>query len=130
MIYRIDVQITTPLNPTEVRDRVEDAITNLFPTAKIEERHGELVGEAHSLDELGERLRDQAIVDTAREVFRRNADGDTFAFDLKKQAALEGVVNFAVGNPDELGDIHVRVRVEEPSVEELIDHVAPETGEE
>lgn len=127
MIHRIDVQITTPLNPTERRERVVGAIENLFPTAEIEERHGELVGEAHSLDRFTERLREQAIVDSAREVFFTNQDGNTFVFNLKKQAAYEGVVNFAVGNPDELGDIHVRVRVEEPSVPEFIDYIAPKT---
>ena len=124
MIHRIDVQVTTPLNPTEVKARVEDAITNLFPTAEVEERHGELVAEAHSMDRFAERLREQNIVDTAREVFRRNLEGDTFAFDLKKQAAHQGVVNFAVGNPDELGDLHVRVRVEEPDAEAFIEHLA------
>lgn len=127
MIHRIDVQVTTPLNPTEVRERVETAITNLFPTAEIEERHGELIAEAHSLERLAERLQEQNIVDTAREVFRRNLEGDTFAFDLKKQAAHESVVNFAVGNPDELGDLHVRVRVVEPDAEAFIDHLAPRT---
>ena len=129
MIHRIDVQITTPLNPTEVRDRVEAAITNLFPTAEVEERHGELIAEAHSMEHFAERLREQNIVDSAREVFRSNLEGETFAFDLKKQAAHEGVINFAVGNPDELGDLHVRVRVEEPTAEEFVDSVAPRTGE-
>ena len=124
MIHRIDVQVTTPLNPTEVKARVEDAITNLFPTAEVEERHGELIAEAHSMDRFAERLREQNIVDTAREVFRRNLEGDTFAFDLKKQAAHQSVVNFAVGNPDELGDLHVRVRVEEPDAEAFIEHLA------
>ena len=128
MIHRIDVQITTPLNPTELRDRVEAAITNLFPTAEVEERHGELIAEAHSMERFAERLREQNIVDSAREVFRGNLEGETFAFDLKKQAAHEGVINFAVGNPDELGDLHVRVRVEEPAPEAFIDHVAPRTG--
>jgi predicted RNA binding protein with dsRBD fold (UPF0201 family) len=127
MIHRIDVQITTPLYPTEVRERVEAAITNLFPTAEVEERHGELVAEAHSMDHFAERLGEQNIVDTAREVFHHNLEGDTFAFDLKKQAAHEGVVNFAVGNPDELGDIHVRVRVEEPDAEAFIDALVPRT---
>lgn len=127
MIHRIDVQVTTPLNPTERRDRVEAAITNLFPTAEVEERHGELIAEAHSMERFAERLREQNIVDTAREVFRADLEGDTVAFDLKKQAAHEGVVNFAVGNPDELGDLHVRVRVEEPSAEEFVDYVTPRT---
>lgn len=127
MIHRIDVQITTPLNPTERREKVEEALLNLFPTAEIEERHGELQGEAHSLDHLGKRLREQAIVDTAREMFRAGLEGDAFSFSLKKQAAFEGIVNFAVGNPDELGDIHVRVRVEEPTPEEFIEFLAPKT---
>lgn len=127
MIHRIDVQITCPLNPTEVRDRVEAAITNLFPTAELEERNGELIGTAHSLDRFADRLREQGIVDAARDVLRRRVEGDTVSFELKKQAAYEGVVNFSVGNPDELGDIHVRVRVEEPSMEAFIDHVAPQT---
>ena len=128
MIHRIDVQVTTPLNPTELRERVEAAITNLFPTAEIEERHGELIAEAHSMEHFAERLREQNIVDSAREVFRGNLEGETFTFDLKKQAAHEGVVNFAVGNPDELGDLHVRVRVEEPDAEAFVDHVAPRSG--
>ncbi|MDY6818933.1 MAG: RNA-binding domain-containing protein [Halobacteriales archaeon] len=130
MIYRIDVQITTPLYATEVKDRVTDAITTLFPGAEVEERHGELIGETHSLDHFAERLEEQAIVDTARELFFETSDGDTFSFDLKKQAAHEGVVNFAVGNPSELGEIHVRVRVEEPDVATFIEHIAPPTDDE
>ena len=126
MIGKVDVQITTPLHPTEVRDRVEDAIHNLFPGSEIEERHGELVAETHSLSRLAERLDEQNIGPTARQVFLDNREGDAFWFDLKKAAAFEGVVNFAVGNPDELGDIHVRVRVEEPDVETFVDHLVPD----
>lgn len=128
--YRIDLEVTAPLFPTEVPERVEQAITALFPEAKIEERPGELVGRAHAMDHFADRLREQAIVDTARDVFLRKVQGDAFAFDLKKQAAYEGVVNFAVGKPDELGDLHVRVRVEDPSVEAFIDRLAPRTRDE
>jgi predicted RNA binding protein with dsRBD fold (UPF0201 family) len=32
-----------------------------------------------------------------------------------------------VGNPDELGDIHVEVNVHEPDVEAFIDYFAPRT---
>lgn len=129
MIYRIDVQISVPLKATEVVDRVEDCITNLFPNADVRESPGEMIAETHSMDHFAERLREQSIQATARDVFRRRTTGDTFDFELKKQAALQGVVNFSVGNPDELGDMHVRVRVEEPAVEEFIDHIAP-PGEE
>lgn len=127
MIYQVDVQITTPLNPTEIQDRVEEAILNVFPAAEIDARHGELIGTTHSVDAFADHLAEQAIVDTAREVFYENRSGDTISFDLKKQAAYEDVVNFAVGTPDELGDIHVRIRIEDPSVEAFIDHLAPRT---
>ena len=129
MIYSVDVQITAPVNDTEVTDRVVDAIHNVFPNATVEERPGELVAEAHELETLSEHLHREEILDAARSVFFDDRQGDTFTFDLKKQAAFEGVVTFAVGNPSELGDVHVRVRVEEPSVEDVIDRIAPRTEE-
>lgn len=127
MIYRIDVQITAPVNPTEVTDRVADAIRNLFPEAEIESLPGELLATTHSLEHFSERLHEQAILDTARGQFFANRQGNTFSFDLKKQAAFEGRVNFVVGSPSELGDLHVRVTVEEPDVDAFIDHIAPPT---
>jgi hypothetical protein len=129
MIHSIDVQITAPVKDTEIADRVATAIANVFPGAEPEERHGEVTAEVHSLDHFSELLHRQEILDTARGEFFGSRRGDTFSFDLKKQAAFQDVVNFAVGNPDELGDIHVRVRVEEPSVEEFVDHIAPPTEE-
>jgi len=126
-VYRVDVEVTAPVADTEVTDRVADAIETLFPTADVEHRPGELAGTAHSMEHLSELLHRQEILDTAREQFLQNRRGDTISFSLKKQAAFEGVVNFSVGSPDELGDLHVRVRVEEPSVEAYVDHVAPRT---
>ena len=127
MIYAIEAEITTPVRDTEVTDRVADAITNIFPEAEPELRHGELTATVHDLEHLSERLHQQAILDTARGVFYDNRRGDSFSFRLKKQAAFQGVANFAVDEPGELGAIAVRVRVEEPSVEEFIDSVAPPT---
>ena len=129
MIHSIDVEIATPLYPTEVRDRVEDAIHELFPGATIEERHGELIAETHSMERFAERLAEQNIGPTAREVLRDGREGDTVSFALKKAAAFEGVINFAVGNPDELGDVHVRVRVEEPDAGAFIDYLVPAGGD-
>ncbi len=127
MIYSVDVQITAPVNDTEVTDRVADAIRNLFPNADPEFEHGELRAEVHDVEHFSELLHRFEILDTARGVFFDNRRGDTFSFDLKKQAAFQERVNFAVGDPSELGDIHVRVRVEEPDVESFIDYVAPPT---
>lgn len=126
-VYRIDVRITAPVNDTEVTDRVADAITNVFPTAEPAFADGELVAEVHDLNHLSELLHREEILDTARGVFFDELAGDTFTFDLKKQAAFEGRINFAVGGPSELGDIHVRVQVADPSAEEFIDAVAPPT---
>jgi predicted RNA binding protein with dsRBD fold (UPF0201 family) len=127
MIYSVDVEVTVPVYDTEVTDRVADAITNIFPGAEPELRHGELAATVHDLEHFSELLHRHEILDTARGVFFDNRRGDTFSCRLKKGAAFEGVVNFAVDDPGELGAISVRVRVEEPSVEEYIDHVAPPT---
>ena len=127
MIYSIDVEITAPVYDTEVTDRVADAMTALFPAGEPAYEHGELRATVHDLDRFSEQLHRQEILDTARGVFFGSLSGDTFSFDLKKQAAFEEVVNFAVGDPDELGEIHVRVRVNDPDAESYIDHVAPPT---
>ncbi|MFB6161084.1 MAG: RNA-binding domain-containing protein [Haloferacaceae archaeon] len=127
MIYSVDVRVVAPVRDTEVTDRVIDAVRALFPDAEVTREAGRVVGETHSLDHLSERLHEQEILDTARREFARRADADGFSFALKKQAALQGVVNFAVGDPDELGDVEVHVTVREPDVETYIDHVAPPT---
>mgnify|MGYP002761231566 CR=1 FL=1 len=127
MIYRIDVRVIAPVRDTEVTDRVADAVRNLFPNAEIREEPGRLVADSHSMDAFSERLHEQEILDTARKEFFRRADDEGFTFALKKQAAFRGVINFAVGNPDELGDIEVQVTVHDPDVEGVVDHVAPPT---
>jgi predicted RNA binding protein with dsRBD fold (UPF0201 family) len=127
VIYSVDVRIVAPVRPTEVPERVADAVRNVFPEADLERTDDRFVAESHSLDGLSARLHEREILDTARREFRRRADDDGFSFALNKQAALQGVVNFAVGDPAELGEIEVHVTVREPGVDELIDAVAPPT---
>lgn len=127
MIRSVDVQITAPVYDTEIADRVKTAVTNIFPDADLEEKNGEIIGTAHSMGYLSEKLHEQRILDTARKQFFNQRRGDTFSFSLKKQAAFVDRVNFAVGEPDELGEIYVRVRVEEPEIDEYIDMIAPQT---
>ena len=129
MIYRVNVEVRAPVHDTEVTDRVVDAVTNLVPNAEIERAPGEVRASAHSLDRFSELLHEQEILDSARNEFADGIRGDVIEFALKKQPAFVGVVNFAVGDPDELGEIRFEVRVHEPSVEEYIDHVAPPTKE-
>jgi len=127
MIYSIDVEITAPVYDTEVGDRVADAITNIFPGAEPTETRGELRATVHDLEHFSELLHRRAILDTARSVFFDDLRGDSFSFQLKKQAAFGGVVNFVADEPGELGAIAVRVRVDDPDVETLVDHIAPPT---
>jgi predicted RNA binding protein with dsRBD fold (UPF0201 family) len=127
VIYSIDVTIEVPVMDTEVTDRVMDAVSELFPNAEFAEEPGRLVAETHTLDPFSDKLHEQEILDTARREFAKTADDEGFSFSLKKQPAFKGVVNFAVGSPDELGGIDVDVVVRQPDVESFIDHLAPPT---
>lgn len=127
--YSIDVRVSAPVATTEVPDRVARAIESLFPNADIEIMPDRVVAEGHSLVQFSERLREQQILDTARAHLRTRIEGNTIRFRLKKQAAFMGDVNFAVGNPDELGDIDVEIRVREPTPDAFLDTVAPATDE-
>ena len=125
--YSVDVRVTAPVNPTELEDRVADAIQTLFPGAEVETQGSRVVAETHTVEDFRERLFEQRILDTARKQFQAHQTADGFSFDLKKQAAFNGTVNFAVGNPDELGDLHVEVTVREPAVDQFVDYLAPRT---
>ncbi len=126
-VYRITVDIEAPVEPTEVRDRVADAVRSLFPEADVTTSSDEVTARTHKVDHFRDRLFEQRILDTARKEFMRNRTQSGFEFRLKKQAAFRDVVNFSVGNPAELGDIDVRVTVEDPEVEEFVEFLAPRT---
>jgi len=129
-MYSADVTVRVPVQPTEVEDRVRRAVSELFPDADFERRDGELVAETHAIEGFAWKLREQRILDTARGALLSGREGSEIRFRLKKQAAFEGVVNFAVGNEAELGDIEVRIVVRDPPIEEFIHALAPPTDEE
>lgn len=126
-VYRITVDIEAPVQPTEVRERVADAVRSLFPEADVTASSDEVTARTHKIDHFRDRLFEQRILDTARKQFMQNRTRNGFEFRLKKQAAFQDVVNFSVGNPAELGDIEVRVTVDDPEVEEFIEYLAPRT---
>lgn len=127
VLYSVDVRLSAPVEPTEARERVAETVTGLFPSADVETQGSRVVAECHDVERFREQLFEQRILDTARKEFLRNSTDDGFSFDLKKQAAYVGKVNFSVGSPDELGDLHVEVTVHEPDVEPFIAYLAPET---
>lgn len=126
-VRRIEATVEAPVKETEVAKRVLEAITTLFPESEVETRDDRVVATTHDLGHFRQRLFEQRILDTARDVFFERAGPRGFSFELKKQAALEDVINFSVGTPDELGAIEVAVTVHEPDVEEFIDAFAPAT---
>lgn len=127
VLYSVNVELSAPVEPTEVTDRVVETITGLFPTAEVETHGDRVTAECHDVEQFREQLFEQRILDTARKEFLRNQTDSGFSFDLKKQAAYVGKVNFSVGSPDELGDLHVEVTVNEPDVESFIAYLAPRT---
>ncbi|MFW5903349.1 MAG: coaE operon protein [Halolamina sp.] len=127
--YKVDVRLEAPINPTEVEDRVVETITTLFPESEVTRQDDRVTAETHDLSHFRKRLFEQRILDTARSEFFSNRGPNGFSFELKKQAARNDVVNFAVGSPDELGNVQVAVTVREPDVEAFIDYLAPATDE-
>jgi predicted RNA binding protein with dsRBD fold (UPF0201 family) len=127
--YSIDVTVSAPVKTTEVPERVARAIETLFPNAEVEIEPDRVTATGHTVDTFGTRLREQQILDTARAHLRTRIDGDTIRFRLKKQAAFVGDVNFGVGNPDELGEITVTIRVSDPEPMAFLDEVVPETDD-
>ena len=126
-VSRVEATIEAPVKETEVTDRVVEAIQTLFPESEIDTRDDRVVAHTYDLGHFRRRLFEQRILDTARDVFLDRAGPRGFSFELKKAAALEDVINFSVGTPDELGAIEVAVTVHDPSVEKYIDVLAPQT---
>lgn len=127
--YSVDVRADAPVMDTEVADRVARAVRNVFPEADVEVTEDRVVATTHDVERFRELLREQRILDTARSHLLEAVEGDTIAFALKKQVALQGKVNFAVGNPAELGDVHVEMRVRDPDPAAFVDYLAPRTDE-
>ena len=127
----IQTTVSALLFPTEVEERVRKAVESLFPKARLTliKKEGyvdRLEGQAPSLDELHGLLRRQKILDTARKAFFTGLRDKEIEFQLNKQAALMGYVNF-LDHDVALGGISVAIETDEPQL--IIDWLAPETRE-
>lgn len=129
----VSVKISAPVNPTEMQEKVEKAISNFFPVelklqgSEIPELFGE--GDLESLRTLHLRLREERILDTAHKIFLNGIEGDTTntKFRLNKQVAYIGKLNFPAGK-ESLGSIHVEISAQNLSdLFLIIDWLAPQT---
>ncbi len=111
------VRLRAFVYPTESRANVEAGVRALFPDAQFEPSGGgagELRATARSLVKMAEVLRHTRIRDSARAALCDAVDDDgALRFQLNKQAACAGRVNFLEG-PEVLGALDVEVLASEP----------------
>jgi len=115
-----------PCHPTENKEKVKQALLNMFPEGEVEELEGELIVRTASGERFRQLIIDHHIRDTARSVLLRGVTGDRTFFRLNKQVAAVGKLSFAEGAPP-LGTIDVEVTAEDMSA--AIDHLAESTVE-
>jgi predicted RNA binding protein with dsRBD fold (UPF0201 family) len=122
----VDVTIRTRCFPTEDREKVASAITNVFPDADIQ---GEdpMVAHSRSLETFCDLLKRQRIRDAARAVLRRGQKQGSASFALNKQVACVGKVSFSEESHS-LGDIEVVLPAAD--IQALIESLAPEARRE
>ncbi len=127
----IAVKVFALVYPTEVRENVKTAIMNLIPVKLLLQDFGVpgLCGEGNfdSLRKLHQLLRENRILDTARQVFMNGIEGNTIQFKLNKQVAYVGNANFPAGE-ESLGSIHVEISAEnKEALIKIIDWLSPRT---
>jgi predicted RNA binding protein with dsRBD fold (UPF0201 family) len=120
-----NVKVSSKINLTEDKDKVEQAVRNIFPkgSIKIDKNYIVLQGDCSLLKNLKEIMEQRRIRATARSVMESKMKKDKIEFILNKQTALMGVINFIEGNQSPLGDIIVQVTTND--TEELLDWIAP-----
>jgi predicted RNA binding protein with dsRBD fold (UPF0201 family) len=112
--------------PTEDREKVRQALLNIFPGAEVEDGASMLTARTDNADRLREIILDHHIRDTARSVMLRGVRGNSTSFVLNKQVAFVGKVSF-LDEPAALGGIEVTV--EDDNIQKTIDHLAESTVE-
>ncbi len=130
---KVIVRVSGLVHPTEIEEKVRKAITNLFPVELQLRDFGtpQLIGEGdlESLRLLHRRLREERILDTARHILLTGISGNTTQFQLNKQVAFAGKLNFPA-DEESLGSIYVEISAENnDELLKIIDWLAPQTIE-
>lgn len=130
---KVKLTVTSLVNPTEIKEKVETAVTNIFPIQLELQDFGipSLMGSGgiEELRKFHRLLREERILDTARRIMLSRIDGETLQFRLSKQIAFVGKVNFPPVE-ESLGSVHVEISAEnKDDLQRIIDWLAPETSE-
>lgn len=119
------IKLKSRIKPTEDEEKVIKAVKNIFKDAKVVVEDNNLIGESEDISRFKELLRSQAILDTARMVLEKGIVGNSTKFNLNKQAAFAGLVNF---DKDIHGGIFVKlISEEDEDLMKLIKDIAPRT---
>ncbi len=117
----MEIKISVPVNPTEDKAKVLRAVENVFPSLDFEVVGGALVGkgsEESDLEVLKEHLKQQHIRATAMAFLRGKSKPGKLEFEINKQAAFVGKLNF-VDFPVALGTITIQIK--DKDVEKLVE---------
>ena len=119
----MNIVVKAKCYPTEEREKVCQAIHNIFPNGEI---FGDdcLVLELDSVDKLRELIWDTQIRDSARSVLFRGKTDNSLKFKLNKQAAFMGKISFQ-DEHTALGSIYVSIS--DDDIDQVIDYLAEST---
>lgn len=89
------IEITSSINPSEDPQKIETAILNVFPNAKLKIDNFSIISNSKNLNLL-EKIYDVIHLNQSQKIYQRqlekNLEDDTTWFYLNKQAALVGTI--------------------------------------
>ena len=109
----MDCEVSAPFGPTEDREKVLEAIINIFPDAILDIGDSTVSGTFSDLNNMKKLISEQRIRDTARQVLSHSTNSGKLTFHLNKQAAFVSKVNFTDGNST-LGDMTIDIDCDGP----------------
>jgi len=119
------VVVETICKPTEDKDKVKNAMFNIFPDLRIDDNGNKMIGTSSSLDRFKEIIRDCRVRDAARRILLRGREGNKTVFRINKQVAFVGKVCFAE-EKHPLGDI--TVTIENENIDGIIEEIIRKGG--
>lgn len=132
----IKVLVSAIVSPTEDRDKVREAVNNIFPDVELEEEKlseysssfsGE--GDKFALRHLHNLIREEEIIDTSRTRLNvgLSEDGQSTSFIISKQVATVGRLNYPA-QEEPLGSINIEVFADSRrEMERFFDWLTPPT---
>lgn len=125
----IEVEVYATVNPTELEERVADAIENIFEGLEMDISPQRVTGHGgiESLITLHSLLREEEIIDTCRTQLEKGVDDTSTHFIINKQVAFVARLNFPA-QEESLGSIHVDIKASSSKeLERLFDWLTPPT---